>query len=130
VVPAGEAQCFDDWCITAVSAIREHAGTDTALRVIVRLSSRALRVSQSERGVRLYIVGDSGRRYEPAPEPNVVPLTVSLAPHDSLTTSRLFHVPTAVHNPLLVVAHGPFPGCCIIGDQQSFLHKPTVMRLQ
>lgn len=129
VVPLGEAQCFDDWCITAVSAVRAHAGGHDALRVVVRLSSRALRVSQSERGVHLYLL-DGETRYDVEPEANVVPLSVTLAPNEAVTTSRLFQVPATVNEPLLVVAHGAFPGCCIIGNEQSLFHQLTVMRLQ
>jgi hypothetical protein len=29
----------------------------------------------------------------------------------------------------LVITHGAFPGVIIIGDDQSFLHKPTIVQL-
>jgi hypothetical protein len=92
VVPLGTAQRFDDWCITAVSAVRER-GTDAPLRV-------------------------------------VVPLSVKIPPQGAVTTNRLFRVPAAVHNPLLGVAHGPFPHCCIIDDPERLFHKRMVMTLQ
>jgi hypothetical protein len=129
VVPLGEAQCFDDWCITAVSAVRER-GAGVPLRVVVRLSSLARGISQGESDVRVYVVGDRGTRYEAEPETNVIPLSVKIPPQGAVTTNRLFRVPATVRNPLLGVAHGPFPHCCIIGDPESLFHKRTVMTLQ
>ena len=129
VVPVGEAQCFDDWCITAVSAMRERE-PGAPLRVVVRLSSTARGTAQGERDVHLFVVGDSGRRYDAEPEANVVPLSVTIPPQGTVTTSRLFRLPAAVHAPLLGVAHDAFPHCCIIGDPESLWHKRVVMALQ
>jgi hypothetical protein len=64
VLALDENKCSDDWCI-AVSGVRE--GSDSSARmydVTFRLSSRARRISQRERGVVVYMRDANGHRYD------------------------------------------------------------------
>jgi hypothetical protein len=130
VVPVNAAQCFDDWCITTVSAVRIRSGSSDSLRVVLQLSSRARGITQGERDVRVYVVDDRNRRYQPVPDTGAIPLSIRLPPQGTATTTRLFVLPTGAGNPALIVAHDVFPHCCIIGDAESFLHRRTVVPLQ
>jgi hypothetical protein len=129
----GEALCSDDWCIS-VSRVNTRAMTDSVqLDVTLRLESRARGVSQRERFVSVYLVDADGMRYNPRTNPADVPFDTLLTPGQSLLATRRFLIPGAVTIDGLVVARegaGRFPGCCIIGDDNSLLHKRPVARLQ
>jgi hypothetical protein len=47
----------------------------------------------------------------------------------SFTYTAVFDLPSGITKPGLVITHGAFPGAIIIGDPQSLLHKPTIVRL-
>jgi len=125
IVPPGVAQCFDDWCITATAADR----SGDSLRVVLQLSSRARGISQGERDVRVYVVDDRNRRYPPIDDARSVPLSVTIPPEGTVTTTRLFVLSQDARNPALIVAHDAFPHCCIIGDRESLFHRATVVPL-
>jgi len=124
-VPIGSAQCFDDWCITVVTADR--AGD--SLHVALRLSSRARGISQGERDVRVYLRDEDGQEYLPTAASALVPLSVTIPPQGEVAVGRDFALPATVRHPVLLVAHDRFPHCCIIGDRESFLHRATVVPL-
>jgi hypothetical protein len=131
VLHVGEEHCWDDWCITVTEVRRRPAGDNQEYAVTFRVSSRARRVAQRERGVQVYLMDDCGGCYEPEPDPEAVPFDVLLRPQQSVTTTRVFHVPADAHDPVLVVTHGGgFPGLFIIGDSESLFHKCTVVRLE
>ena len=123
-----EPQCFDDWCIAVEQVARTPAGAEVPYDVTLRLSSRARRVAQRETGGSVYVLDDRGRRYQPADDPQAIPLNVLLQPGESVTATRRFTLPAEAHNPGLVFAHGRFPGMFIIGNDESLFHKPTVIR--
>jgi hypothetical protein len=125
IVPLGVAQCFDDWCITATAADR----SGDSLRVVLQLSSLARGISQGERDVRVYMVDDGNRRYQPIDDARSIPLSVTIPPAGTVTTTRLFVLPQDARNPVLIVAHDAFPHCCIIGDRESLFHRATVVPL-
>jgi len=130
-VAIGDDQCSDDWCIAATSVRRSPGPGGVSYEVTFRISSRARRVAQRERGVTVYLRDGSGHRYGPVPGADV-PFDVRLEPLQQITATRTFTVPPGVPDVGLVVARGngfPFPGCCIIGDEGSLLHKRTVVRL-
>jgi hypothetical protein len=126
VLQVGDDRCFDDWCIGVDSATRQAS----SYVVNLRLSSRARRVSQRENGVVVYLVDRDGRRYDPVPDDSAVRLNVLLEPGQSLTARRIFSVPGEARELGLVITHqGGFPiGWFIIGDETWF-HKPTLVRL-
>ncbi len=128
VINIGEPHCFDDWCITVEHA--EHHGAQ--LNVTFKVSSRALRVTQREKGVQVYLYGAGGRRIDPAPDPLAIPLDLRIGPGESFETLRTFTVPSDARDLGLVVAHEGsfcFPACFIIGDDGNPLHKKTIVPL-
>jgi len=129
VLNLGDPQCSDDWCLAVESALREVTPDHFVYRVTLRLSSRALRVPQRETGLSVYLLDAGGRRYDPLPRVTDVPLDVQLAPGESATAVRVFHVDNAARDLVFVVAHeGGFPiGWFIIGGQP--LDGRTVVRV-
>lgn len=129
VLNVGDDQCSDDWCIAVADVKRTPANAVVSYAVTLRVSSRARRVAQSEGGVSVYLIDDRGRRYDPVPDAAAVALSVMLQPRESVSTTRVFELPTDAHDAGLVVGRGAFPGCIIIGDDQSLFHKRTIVRL-
>jgi hypothetical protein len=130
VLNVGVDQCWDDWCIAVTDVRRAPADTFVSYVVTLRVSSRARRRAQRERGVVVYLLDDRDRRYEPVVDTTAVPFDVMLQPQEAVTSTRAFEIPTDARKLVLVVAHaGRFPGCCIISDSQSLLHKRTAVRL-
>ncbi len=123
-----EPRCFDDWCVSVEQVDQAPAGTDISYSVAIRLSSRARGRPQRENGVTVYMLDDRGRRFEAQEDPDAVPMNVLLHPGESVIARRQFLLPVDTRNPGLVIAHGRFPGMFIIGDDQSLLHKPSVVR--
>ena len=123
----GDSQCFDDWCIAVTSATR---GPGDSVAVNLRLSSRAKRISQSEKGTVVYVVDAAGRRYDPEPDPRIVPLDTRLQPGQSVDAPRRFIVRADAGALGLVYTHaGGFPiGFFIIGEN-DWIHGPPVVRL-
>ena len=123
----GQMQCFDDWCITTTSARRTPQGT---VEVNLRLSSRAKRVAQRELGTVVYLVDAQGRRFDPAPDPAIVPLDTRLQPGEAVDAPRRFDVPADARDLGLVYKHeGGFPiQFFIIGENDS-IHGPAIVRL-
>ncbi len=127
VVALQEPQCFDDWCIAVDQVEMAPSGADVAYTVTLRIFSRARGRPQRENGVSVYLLDGQNRRYKPAADPLAPPLNTLLNPGESVLTVRRFTLPADALKPGLVVAHGRFPGLFIIGDDQSLLHKPTVV---
>ena len=128
----GENRCFDDWCIAVDDIARSESAMKVAYRVALRLSSRARRVAQRENGLVVYLEDEQGRRVEPVPDPAAKPFNILLQPGQSVTTTRVFEVPSAASQHKLIVAHegfNSFPGIIIIGDDSSLFHKPTIVWL-
>ncbi len=130
VLNVGHPRCFDDWCITVENVSRTPAEGNVCYVLTLRLSSRARRVSQRENGIVVYLSDDRGRRYDSASDKSAVPFNVLLQPQESVTTARVFEVPTNARELGLVIMHkGGFPiGRFIIGSETWF-HKPTIVRL-
>jgi hypothetical protein len=138
-----QPRCFDDWCASVegleqrpdIGGVRSQG---TFYLVTLRVSSRAKRITQRARDARVSLVDGSGRRYDPSPAGERAlgaaggagePLDSFVAPGGSFTHVAVFDLPADVVRPALVVNHGAFPGLIVIGDPQSFLHKPTIVDL-
>jgi hypothetical protein len=123
----GDTQCFDDWCIAVTSARR---APGNAVAVNLRLSSRAKRVSQSEKGTVVYLRDAAGRRYNPEPDSQSVPLDTRLGPGESVDAPRRFVVrPDAGALGLVYTHEGGFPiGFFIIGEN-DWIHGPPIVHL-
>src|SRR4051812_9326594 len=117
VYQPGDAQCFDDWCITVVSG----GWTDAApvrYEVALHLSNRARRVPMGEKGTVVYLTDASGRRYDPIMSRSVIPFDTVLPPGASIVATRRFEVPRDAQRLGLVYTHeGGFPiGWLIISE--------------
>ena len=123
-----DPECSDDWCFAVENAGRDAPGSDI-YRVGMKLWSRALRVDQRERGLKVYLTGLSGRRYDPVPQVGDVPFDTLLRAGESVAAARAFRVPADERTlDLLVVHEGGFPiGKLILG--RSPFDRRTVVRL-
>jgi len=144
VLAMGQDRCFDDWClavekVTTNANIGNVSAQGTFYVVTLRVSSRARRVSQraldaavhlEDSQNRTYEVSDAGQRAFEAQNGPAKALFDRLEPGEAFTTVRVFDVPRDTVGLGLVVVHGAFPGCIIIGDSQSFLHKRTLTLLK
>ncbi len=136
-------RCFDDWCLAVERVARRRTiGTATArgqfYLVTVRASSRARRISQRALDAQIYLLDAQARRYDPAPAAQRALdvtgaggqlLDTELPPGGSFTRTVVFDLPPDARRVGLVMVHGLFPGILVIGDPQSFLHKPTIIAL-
>jgi hypothetical protein len=143
-IPIGEARCFDDWCITVEQAARQKAigaanAAGTFYVITLRVSSRAKGSPQRETDIDVYLIDDRGRRIEVSQSGQVAltqaglagePLTSFVAPGASFQSRLAFDVPPdARHLGLVKASYGWFPVRLIIGDAQSWLHRPTITPL-
>jgi hypothetical protein len=132
VYAVGEDRCFDDWCIAVEAADRSPAPQGILYTVTLRVSSRARRVTQREKGASVYLTDDRGRRFDAAPDPSAEPLDIPLEPGQAARAKRTFLVPPDAHDVGLAFFHEGsycFPGCFIIGEDSNPLHKRSVVRL-
>jgi hypothetical protein len=144
-IAMGVPQCFDDWCITVEKASRQAAIGATRAHgnfcvVTVRVSSRAKARPQRETDVRVYLIDAQGRRFDVSPAGQRqleqqgqagMPITSPAAPGGSFESRLAFDVPADARQLSLVkTSWAWFPFRLIIGDPQSWLHRPTVVPLQ
>ncbi len=137
-------RCFDDWCIAAVGVKEQPTIGATRAQgeyavVTVRVTSRAQGIRQRAVDAAIYLLDASGRRYDPSPDGQRSldqaglagqPLNTYLDPGDSFTHTTAFDLPNGTAPYALVATHGLFPGRLIIGDSQSFLHKPMIFEIR
>lgn len=130
VMAQGTPRCFDDWCIGVAGFNRVPRGDSIEYRVDFRLSSRALRVTQRENNLAVYLTDDQGRRYDPVNTNSEVPFSVRLEPQEAVVVSRDFVVPAGSKDVGVVITHeGGFPiGWLIIG-YETWFRKPTLVRM-
>jgi hypothetical protein len=123
----GDTQCFDDWCI----AVETFTRTPESIEVELRLSSRAKRVPQGEKGTVVYLVDSRGQRYDPAPGSVTIPFDTLLEPGESVLATRRFVVSDKAGGVGLIYRHdGGFPiGSFIIG-QNTWFHGPPIVELK
>jgi hypothetical protein len=132
-IPLGETQCSDDWCIAADSVHRDVTPAAVTYTIGFRLSSRARRVAQRERFVVTYLHTGDGRRINAVRDATDVPFDTLLTPGQTIRATRRFIVASPAREVGLILAREGglrFPGCCIISDENSFLHKRSIVRLE
>ncbi len=131
VLALGEDACSDDWCLAATDAGLVTADAGSVYEVTFRVSSRARRVTQRMRGVRVWLEDAAGRRYAAERAAGEPPFDVELGPGDAVLTRRRFTLPALARPSGIVLGRSdfPFPGCLIIGEATEILH-PTVVRLR
>jgi hypothetical protein len=143
VLAMHQLRCFDDWCASVervelqptVGAVQANG---TFVLVTVQVTSKAKRISQRALDAGVYLLDKGGKRYDLSGEGQQAleaagragqPLNSFVEAGGSFTFTGVFDLPSGTTPPGLVITHGAFPGAIIIGDAQSFLHKPTIVRL-
>ncbi len=134
VIAAGDPWCFDDWCLAVEHVRRTPGASDVTYAFDLRVFSRARRVSQRAQGAWIYLIDQHGHRYAPDADASAAPLDVLLRPNESVTTTRVFHVPPGVRALGLVTGHGgPYCGVMdvlVIGASGCVFRKPTMIRIE
>jgi hypothetical protein len=140
----GEARCFDEWCIAGTSALRQPSIGGARARgifyvVTLRVSSESRGRPQRETDVDTYLLDARGRRFDVSVAGADAlqraglagqPVTSVVAPGGSLESRLVFDVALdAAGLGFVKASHSGFPRRLIIGDPESFLHRPTVVRL-
>ena len=122
-----DTRCFDDWCI----AVTDFTRTPKSVKVELRLSSRARRVPQGEKGTIAYLVDSQGHRYDADPASVTIPFDTLLQPGESVVARRFFAVCEKAQGLNLIYTHeGGFPiGSFIIG-QNTWFHGPPIVQLE
>jgi hypothetical protein len=148
VLTMHQDRCFDDWCLSVEQVVQQPTigVAPTMVRahgafylVTVRVSSRAKAISQRALDAQVYLLDARGQRFDPsAPGQQALDatgqggqaLSSELAPGGSFTRIIVFDLPRGSSHLALVVTHGQFPDLLVIGSEQSFLHKPTIIELR
>lgn len=149
VLAVGENRCFDDWCV----AVEDVMATDVLGQgessvqadgvfyvVTLRISNHARGRVQRAASAAVHLLDGQGRTYAASPRGQAAfmvqqgataPLTATLGVGQSLEVVQVFDLPPDAHDLGLTVEHpvGFSPGWLIIGDDASWLHKPTIVRL-
>jgi hypothetical protein len=106
--------------------------------VTMRVSSRAKAITQRALDAQIFFLDASNQHYDPSPSGQQAldatgqgghSLSSELAPDSSFTRTIVFDLPKGSSHLALVVTHGLFPDLFVIGSEQSFLHKPTIIEL-
>jgi hypothetical protein len=132
-VAVGEDQCSDDWCIAVQAVRRDTIRSDVRYEVSFRVSNRARRAAQRERFVAAYLRDEDGHQYAPVSEATESPFDTLLAPRQTILAIRYFIVPAQTRIVGVVFMRkggGRFPGCCIVGDQESVFHRHAIVTLR
>ncbi len=135
-VPLGGEQCFDEMCFKVLGADEVKGflarGQEPArlVRVRVQVTNRARSKPQSEALIRSYLVDGQARRWDEVRGLSGVRLTTRVAAGSSIVSEPVFRVSKDAVDLRLVLTHGRRqPGALVIGDPDSWLHRPTLMRL-
>jgi hypothetical protein len=143
VLAMHQLRCFDDWCasverVERQSAVGEVKAQGTFYLVTIQVTSRAKRVSQREQIAAIYLLDGHRIRYDLSAEGQQAldaagrggkPLDSLVEAGGTFTYTAVFDLPSTATQPGLVINHDAFPGVIIIADDQSFLHKPTIVQL-
>lgn len=143
VLAMHQMQCFDDWCASVEQVVQRTTIGPVHARgvyylVTIRVTSQAKRISQRALDAAVFLLDEQGMRYDLSPQGQKSletageagqPLNSWVDAGGSFTYTAVFDLPAKTNKPGLVISHGSFPGLIIIGDAQSFLHKPTIVRL-
>lgn len=144
VLAVGQVRCFDEWCITVTEASRQPSigevrATGIFYVVTVRVSSRSRGRRQRETNVCTHLTDSSGRRFDVSSAgQNALqraglagePLTSFVDPGGSFEGRLAYDVPQDASDVGFVKTGCGWLPNPIISDPDSFLHRPTVVRLR
>lgn len=146
IMALGEDRCFDEMCFAMMGWNRIPSTISTNARrssyiVYVRISNRSRGRAQREIGRKGVLIDRFGQVYEVSKEAmraltpvNGAPypgLNAEVGPGQSLETELVFDLPSEVDYPGFALASDLTinPARIVIGDEESFLHWPTVWPL-
>lgn len=149
IVALGEDRCFDEMCFAVmgwnrIPSINVVSAADPARSVYfvdVRISNRSRGRAQREvgrtgvlidRSGRVYGISKEGlRQFSPAGGPRYPGLDAEVGPGQSLETRLVFELPMDVDYPGFALRSdlAISPALIVIGDEDHFLHWPTVVPL-
>ena len=96
----------------------------------VGVSSAAKRVRQRALDAHALLEDGAGREYSPCGAPlGAHALSDEIGPGESFDVVEPFVLPAGAEPAGVVISHGAFPGILLIGDDQSFLHRRTLLRV-
>ena len=127
ILSVGDVECSDEWCLAVERVERTPSPDGVRYVVTLRLSSRALRRPQREKGLDVQIVSEDNH-YDPAPDPTALPFDALLQPGEVVSTRRAFLIPTAARHPALAVIHRGFEMGFLIPGREPF--EKTFFRLE
>jgi hypothetical protein len=143
IVALGEDRCFDEMCFAVMGYNRTPSRNAGSSRYIVdvRITNRSRGRAQRELGRKGVLMDRAGRTYEVSREgmnalssvggPAHPGLDAEVAPGQSLETTLVFDLPTNVDYPGFALESNLaiYPARIVIGDEEHFLHWPTVVTL-
>lgn len=143
ILRVGEPHCFDDWCVAVEQAraqgvIGTAAANGTFYLVTVRVSNQARGRSQRETGAAVFVLDEAGTRYAPDARGEQAlqaaggagqPMDSTMAVGGSFLHTAVFDLPAGHRAASAGISHGPFPRAIIIGGDESWLHRPTIVPL-
>jgi hypothetical protein len=143
IVAIGEDRCFDEMCFAVMGYNRtpSRLAGRSLYSVHVRITNRSRGRTQRERGRIGVLIDRSGRTYEVSREgtdallaagtPRLPGLDAEVGPGQSVETTLVFDLPTAVGYPGFALESNLaiYPARIAIGDEEHFLHWPTVVPL-
>jgi len=148
VLAMRQNRCFDDWCLSVEQVVQQPTvgiaptvitAHGVFYLVTMRVSSLARAIPQRALDAEVYLLDARGLHYDPDSSGQQVlnaigqggqPLNSELAPSGSFIHTAVFDLPKSSSHLSLVVTHGLFPDVLVIGSDQSFLHKPTIIQLK
>jgi hypothetical protein len=143
IMALGEDRCFDEMCfaVTGWNRVPSMNLGRSYYLVNVRITNRSRNRAQRELGRKGVLIDRSGRVYEASDEgmrrssplngPAYVGLDAEVEPGQSLETTLVFDLPTDVDYPGFALSSTLVlnPARIILGDEDHFLHWPTVWPL-
>ena len=90
VVKVGDSYCSDIWCIGIDIVNSTARGREIVYKLDVHIFSDANTVTTSAKGVSFFLLDERGRRFPLIIDPSVVPIDVTLNPHQSVNTLLTF----------------------------------------
>jgi hypothetical protein len=143
IMRLGEDRCFDEMCFAVTGWNRTPSKNlgRSLYSVDVRISNRSRGRAQREAGRKGVLIDRSGRVYgvsqegmrarSPVGGPPYAGLDAEVGPGQGLETTLVFELPTDVDYPGFALGSNLaiYPPRILIGDEDHFLHWPTVVPL-
>jgi hypothetical protein len=132
IMSLGEDRCFDEMCFAVMGYNRTPSSIAgrSLYMVEVRISNRSRRRAQREIGRKGVLIDRAGRAYEVSRQ-GMHALDAEVAPGQILNTKLVFELPEDVDYPGFALGSKLAfnPARIVIGDEDHFLHWPTVVPL-